>query len=499
MAASRWPEMPMKFPAGHIWPGTRKISRSRTGSISEATGISVPPRSTRTPFTVPRALAGAPRSRLTPHCRLGRSCTFSAPVATTGRRLAALTVSLLAAAAAGCGGSRPAGPAAAGGAGGPATIAPGAGSPAGQAAGRGTGSGGGGQGAAGLPGAGRLSWQRFCAARPDARLRAALRRPVPASLEGEVIPLGLSADGRTAYVSSWTPRFAGVAALRLATGHLRPIRSFPDPAADQADGASDGRWLVWAETHSLRSLDNFTVYAWDSATGRLRGLGHSLRGRHGAPWPSPWHAPAVSGNHAAWAQGYGPGGEVEVMLANLATGKASVVRRGHAQPPFFDGNLLVWPESDQPGAQTTLHALSLSTGRPAVLPAALRTVHGTAFVVTDGTRTAYLNPGLTALYFSPAQNQQAHVVLRLKVGVNFADLAIAPGSLAWTTTRATYLGSTRAGGYARVTPEYGDATGAAAGLLISDAPAGKSAHPILPLHVIRPVGLAWRSCRDQAG
>ncbi len=418
-------------------------------------------------------------------------------MATTGRRLAALTVSLLAAAAAGCGGSRPAGPAAAGGAGGPATIAPGAGSPAGQAAGRGTGSGGGGQGAAGLPGAGRLSWQRFCAARPDARLRAALRRPVPASLEGEVIPLGLSADGRTAYVSSWTPRFAGVAALRLATGHLRPIRSFPDPAADQADGASDGRWLVWEETHSLRSLDDFTVYAWDSASGRVRKLGHSLRGPHGAPWPSPWHSPAVSGHFAAWAQGYGPGGEVEVMLANLLTGKVSVIRRGHTQPPFFAGNLVAWPESDQPGTQTTLHALDVRSGQPAVLPAVLRAVHGTDFVVTDGTRTAYLNPGLTALYYSPAPAQQAHVVLRLPTGVDFAGLTIAPGTLAWATTRATYLGSTSTGAYARVTRRYGDATGSGPGVLISDAPDAKVAHPVLPLHVIRPAGLTWRDCGAQ--
>jgi len=346
--------------------------------------------------------------------------------------------------------------------------------------------------------AGRVSWQRFCAAPPDASLRAALRRPVPGSLQGEVVPLGASADGRTAYVSAWTPGFSGVAAMNVAAGHLRRIRAFPDPAVDQADGASGGRWLVWAETHSLRSLDNFTVYAWDSATGRLRRLGHSRRGRHGAPWPSPWHAPAVSGNHAAWAQGYGPGGEVEVMLANLATGKVSVVRRGHAQPPFFDRNLLVWPESDQPGAQTTLHALSLSTGQPAALPAALRAVHGTDFVVTDGTRTAYLNPGLTVLYFSPDQDQPAHAVLRLKAGANFAGLAIAPGSLAWVTTGATYLASTRTGVYTRVTRAYGDATGSGPDLVISDAPSEKAAHPVLPMHVLRPAGLTWRACRHRA-
>src|SRR6266542_1014499 len=386
----------------------------------------------RTRCMVPRALAGARRSRPTPPCRQGRSCTFSAPVATTGRRrpgglAAALALGLLAAASAGCGGTRAGAPAAAGPAAGPALP---------PASGSATGPGGRAPGSPGGPGtqplrAGRVSWQRFCAAPPDASLRAALRRPVPGSLQGEVVPLGASADGRTAYVSAWTPGFSGVAAMNVAAGHLRRIRAFPDPAVDQADGASGGRWLVWAETHSLRSLDNFTVYAWDSATGRLRRLGHSRRGRHGAPWPSPWHAPAVSGNHAAWAQGYGPGGEVEVMLANLATGKVSVVRRGHAQPPFFE------PDQDQP----------------------------------------------------------AHAVLRLKAGANFAGLAIAPGSLAWVTTGATYLASTRTGVYTRVTRAYGDATGSGPDLVISDAPSEKAAHPVLQMHVLRPAGLTWRACR----
>ena len=313
-----------------------------------------------------------------------------------------------------------------------------------------------------------------------------LRRPVPASLRGEFVPLGLSGDGRIAYVSAWIPRFAGVAALSLATGRLRRILAYSRPATDQADGSSAGHWLVWEQTHSLQSLDAFTVYGWNSATGRLRRLGHSLPGPRGAPWPSPWHAPAVSGHYAAWAQGYGPGGEAEVMLANLATGAVRVIRRGHAQPPFFDGGLVVWPESDQPGAPTRLHAFSLAARRLAALPAVLRAVRGTEFVVTDGIRTAYISPGLTALYYSPAQDQQAHVVLRLTAGADFADLAIAPGLLAWTTTRATYLASTRTGGYTQVTPEYGDATGSGPGLMISDAPGEKAAHPVLPLHVIGP-------------
>ena len=60
---------------------------------------------------------------------------------------------------------------------------------------------------------GLMGWQRFCAAPAGASMRAALQRPVPASLSDEVVPLGLSGDGRTAYVSTWAPEFAGVAGL----------------------------------------------------------------------------------------------------------------------------------------------------------------------------------------------------------------------------------------------------------------------------------------------
>ena len=334
----------------------------------------------------------------------------------------------------------------------------------------------------------------FCAVRPTASLRAELGQTVPESLHGEVVPLGMSSSGTTAYVSAWTRGFSGVAALNLASGSLRKIHPFADPATDQADGSSGGRWVAWAETHSLSTLDDFTIYAWDAVTGRLLTLGHSINEPGGTPWPSPWHPPAVSGNYAAWAQGYGPGGEVEVRLADLVTGQVRVIRTGHTQPPFFDRNLVVWPESDRPGAQTTLHALSLATGRPAALPPALRAVRGTEFVVTDGTRTAYFSADLTALSYSPAQDQQARVVLRLPAGDYFSNLALGPGTLAWTTTAATYLASTRTGGYVQVTPRYGDATGSDSGLVISDAPSRKADHPVLPMHVISPARLTWPAC-----
>jgi hypothetical protein len=338
------------------------------------------------------------------------------------------------------------------------------------------------------------AWSTLCPVQPTASLTAALARTVPASLNGEVIPLGMSADGQTAYVSAWTPGFSGVAALNLATGRVRHIQRFANPQDDQADGASGGQWLAWEETYSLSTLDDFTMYAWNSATGKLLTLGRSLNGPGNTPWPSPWHPPAVSGDYAAWAQGYGPGGEVEIRLANLNTGQVRVIRQGHTQPPFFDGSLVVWPESDRPGAQTTLHAFSLAAMKPAALPAVLRAVHGTEFVATDGTRTAYLNPDMTSLFYSPAQGLPAREVLRLPPGAYFSALAMSSGTLAWTTTAATYVASTQTGGYVQVTPEYGDATGSDSAVMISDPSAEKVAHPVLPLHVITPTRVTWPSC-----
>ena len=335
----------------------------------------------------------------------------------------------------------------------------------------------------------------FCASLPAPRLAASLSRAIPASLHAEVVPLGVTADGTLAYVSAWTGRFAGVAALGLATGRLRPITRFANPADDQAYGAWGGRWLVWAQSTSLTSLDDFTIHAWDSVTGRTLLLGRSLAGPGGTPWPSPWRPPAVSGHLAAWAQGSGPGGLVQIRLADLTTGRVSVIASGHLQAPFFFRDLVVWPASTRPGMLTSLHAYNVATARTAPLPVVLRGVRGTDFVVTDGTRTAYFDPGLTRLYFSPSADQAATVVLRLPDGEEFSNLGMARGALAWTTTRATYLASTATGGYVRVTPAYGFAvTGTGPAVLISDAPATRSAHPALALHVLDAADIAHPRC-----
>ena len=125
----------------------------------------------------------------------------------------------------------------------------------------------------------------------------------------------------------------------------------------------------------------------------------------------------------------------------------------------------------------------------------LRPVRGTDFVATDGTRTAYLDPGLKRLYYSPAPGQAASVVLRARAGISFSNIGMARGAVAWTTTRATYLASTATGGYVQVTPAFGFAvTDTGPDVLVSDAPARKAAHPRLALHVLDAAGIGRGAC-----
>jgi hypothetical protein len=133
------------------------------------------------------------------------------------------------------------------------------------------------------------------------------------------------------------------------------------------------------------------------------------------------------------------------------------------------------------------------------LPVALRTVTGTDFIASNGTAAAYLNPALTELYYSPAPDQAARVLLRLPAGEEFSELGLAAGALTWTTTAATYLGSPATGRYVKVTSAYGFAvTGSGPAVLVSDAPVTRSPRPILPLHVLDAQALNAQGLNAQA-
>jgi hypothetical protein len=184
---------------------------------------------------------------------------------------------------------------------------------------------------------------------------------------------------------------------------MAEIRAFPDPAQDQADGAFDGRWLVWDEYHGFESFDDFTVWAWDSRSGDVRQIGAATRDSLGRLWPSPWRQPDVRGGIATWAQGSGPDQVTEVHAYDLRTGEDRVVQSGHAQGSFLLRNhVVVWPESPSRGAATRMYAASAVTGATLTPPLALRDLSGVSGLATDGDRIAFPDGLYRSLWWSPS-------------------------------------------------------------------------------------------------
>jgi hypothetical protein len=333
----------------------------------------------------------------------------------------------------------------------------------------------------------------LCAAKPTPGLKQALQSSVPQSPGAVLDTFGLSPDGQTMYGALWTAGFAGMVAINTATWTIRAAPAFSS-RKDWVISSGEGPWLTWEEFYSHTNWSDFTVFAWNSVTGQLRTLGHSLPGS-GGMWPSPYWYPAVSGQYAAWAVGDGPGLVDKVILANLATGRQRVVYQGHALAPFFDGSLVVWPQSTRAQGVTTLHAVSVTSGKPAALPPALLGVHATFNIVTSDGRTAYIvPPSYSQLYYSPSPSQPAHVILTLPPNVQFSSVEMGPGWLAWTTSNATYVASTKTGTYVQVTPEFGSAMGTGSSTVAIQDYVPKTSQAQPTVHLLDFASLDWPSC-----
>ena len=215
--------------------------------------------------------------------------------------------------------------------------------------------------------------------------------------------MALSNNRRSFFAEIYTKTFSGVVRIDASSSRYTEIKRFPDPANDQASGSFDGRWLVWAEFHSFSDQGDFTVWSWDSRTGRVRKIGATTRSSSGEFWPSSSQAPVTLDGYATWEQGSGANGLGEVHVVDLASGRDRVVRHGHPGGSFLvTGPLVVWPESMKPNALTVMKAASAKTGREVATPQALQNLHGGLAPVTDGGELAYATNDLTSLWWAPS-------------------------------------------------------------------------------------------------
>jgi hypothetical protein len=301
----------------------------------------------------------------------------------------------------------------------------------------------------------RSAW---CKTRPNAAWDNVLNgRLVELSRHVSIGPLALANDNRSFFAEIYGKKYSGVVKIDALTSRYTRIMRFADPVNYQAVGHFDGRWLVWAEYHSLEDeLRDFTVWSWDSRTSRLRRIGATTRSRSGEFWPSSWIGPVAHQGYATWEQG-GPNkrGDVqgEIHLVELATGRHRIVHRGAVDSPFLaDGPILLWRESMRPGALAVMRAVDARTGRAVALRPAFRKVRGALWPASNGKSLMYATNEQTTLWWSPSLSVAPR---RVFPGRKYSLLGI-PFDEIWgryTTfgvPQKTFLVDTIAGRYVRI-------------------------------------------------
>jgi hypothetical protein len=312
---------------------------------------------------------------------------------------------------------------------------------------------------AAAPASGRRGW---CRARANAAWRRVLgQNVVPLSRQVSLDPWTLAHDGRSFFATVRSPGFSGVARIDVPTGRIMRIRAFPDPNDYQADGAFGGRRLVWSEYHGFDSFDDFTIWSWDSWTGKVSRIGGATHAPNGRLWPSPWRQPDVRAGIATWAQGAGPDGVTAVHVFDLRSGRDRVVRVGHAQGSFsLAAYAVAWPESPAPGSETRMYVASALTGRRLPVPRALRGLRGISGLATDGRRIAYPNARYTSLWWAPSLGTQPHRIAVAKsdervdnsvqIGGRYVGFALDPRVLVGDTRSRRYVQIAAHGGWTRI-------------------------------------------------
>src|SRR5207245_985380 len=98
---------------------------------------------------------------------------------------------------------------------------------------------------------------KFCKVdRPDSWRDMLTRGKITLPDSGPFLPVAVAADGTRAFGGLYSDDWSGVVSM-TPLGSVTRIKAFGDPHVDQVAGAAfDGRWLVWAESHSSANAGN---------------------------------------------------------------------------------------------------------------------------------------------------------------------------------------------------------------------------------------------------
>jgi hypothetical protein len=328
----------------------------------------------------------------------------------------------------------------------------------------------------------------FCAvALPQAWQDALSRGRIPHATDESLVVRAVSDDGSSLFADSYRAGKREMVWLR--EGQRTTVMRLSDPVQQVFGAAFDGRWLVFSIWDEPELNTPWTMYAWDSTASTVpRALGR-------ATGPGVYPYPAVYNGRTFWTLARQPHSS-EAHVTDLASGRDRVVASGWIDYPFRFGSIVAWPELSTENMTVSLKAVDIATGEPATLPAELRTpltrplfVNGDAdtyvWSANDGTRLRAWRAGAA----------DAVTIFAAPQGQYLQWPQVGGPLVTWDNGAAQFVADLRTGSYARLTPEFGTTKLSGDALIVTYAPTGKSANPVLDSTLIRPSQLpALPSC-----
>jgi len=160
----------------------------------------------------------------------------------------------------------------------------------------------------------------------------------------------------------------------LTSGRSTRVATLDMTAAGTGAGATwlsvDLPWVVWTQGDSSYNGSDFSVHAWNQATGATSLLFTSRLG-NGAFTYGFMPFPVVHHGFGYWAQPLPrttQAPQAELRRVDLATGQATVLDTGSISSPVLAGTTLTWGRSESSG-RYSFKAVNADTLRPATLPA----------------------------------------------------------------------------------------------------------------------------------
>jgi hypothetical protein len=239
---------------------------------------------------------------------------------------------------------------------------------------------------------------------------------------------------------------SGIGRLDLTTGRLTTISRFPPGIGGVGAMAVESPWVVWEELDSPTNLNDWSIHVRNLASGAGSVLATSqLSNGHYVPGQQP--LPVVSNGSAAWAQpvpGAGSYNISQVRVADLSTGRASVLDTGRVSSPVYAGHYLIWGKIDSAG-RYLLRVVDAASFKPVVTPGPLRNPGRLLYLAGSPEYLAWSSADLNTLTVWPIGTARLLKFTQSDSGHPFEFLQLAGHLVLWYTGNGSSVLDLRTG------------------------------------------------------